>query len=66
MNIDLTDEQLERMTKVNKNWANIEKLLDADVFNLKNGRAILDFDSGGNIANIQKVLNYHFKIIKIL
>jgi hypothetical protein len=44
----------------NKNYKQIKRLVDSGVFDLKGGRAILDFDTGGNIANIQKILTYHF------
>jgi hypothetical protein len=58
--IELNNEQVEFMSLCNKNYKQIKRLVDSGVFDLKGGRAILDFDTGGNIANIQKILTYHF------
>lgn len=64
--LELSEEQAEYMVLCNKYFKQIKRLYEANVFELKSGRAILDFDGGGEIQNIQKVLNYHFRVVKIL
>jgi hypothetical protein len=62
--VEMTEDEAKAFILFQKHYFNIKKLIDSEVFSLANGRAILDFNSVGDIANIQKVLNYHFVIIK--
>ena len=64
--VEMTEMDAKDFLTFQKYYINIKNMIDADIFSLKNGRAILDFDNNSTIQNIQKVLNYHFVIIKNL
>lgn len=61
--IELQPLAAEQFILFQKYYKQISKLIESDIFNIKNGKIILDFDAGGEIQNIQKVLNYRFTII---
>ena len=64
--VQMNEDEAKAFILFQKHYFNIKKLIDSDVFSLSNGRAILDFNSACDIANIQKVLNYKFTVIKVL
>lgn len=60
--LELNDQDAQDFILFQKNYTNFRRLLDAGVFDMKCGKIILDFDSGSEIQNIQKIMNYHFTI----
>ena len=58
--IELSTEQAQFLTLCQKHYQNIKLMVQTGVFDLKCGRAILDFNESGQIKNIKKELDYHF------
>lgn len=60
VSIEISEQEAREFAYFRKYYLQFGKLLHAGIFELREGRAILDFDSGGNIQNIKKELNFHY------
>lgn len=53
INIELTPQEAELFMSFRKNQDTFNVLLQAGVFDIRNGKAILNFDSTGNLEEIK-------------